>query len=214
MTKDQGQKTASFLCGVAAFVLAGSFAARNLTTWPARIGYPGEESYEGTPLAEMLRLGQGVPIYAPPSPEGFAAATYGPLYYLLGSRLVSHDQPSYLPLRLLSVLGTLGCAAGCGLLALWLTRSYLATFLGPLAFLAYAMVTHYGVQALPDSVALLLFFSGFLVAYRFQASRSLLPAAPASTTSRNMSLARWQCSAFCCLRNNTAALWSSLGYWR
>jgi hypothetical protein len=173
-----GKASASFVCGLAGFVLAASFATRNLATWPARIAYPGEESYEGTPLAEMVRLRQGDPIYASPSPEGFAAATYGPFYYLLGSRLINRGSPSYLPLRLLSVLGTLGCAAGCGLLAFWLTRSYLAAFLSPLVFLSYAMVTRYGVQAPPDGAALLLFFGGFLVAYRFRASRAVLLAAP------------------------------------
>jgi hypothetical protein len=179
MVSTPGAKgSASFLCGLAAFVLAGSFAAQNLATWPARLRYPGEESFEGTPLAEMLHLRQGVPIYARPTAEGFNAATYGPLYYLLGSRLVNPDNPSYLPLRLLSVLGTLGCAAGCGLLAFWLTRSLLAAFLSPLVFLSFAMVTRYAIQALSDGVALLLFFSGFLVAYRFQGKRGLLLAAP------------------------------------
>src|ERR1035441_8404622 len=79
-------------------------------TWPARILYPGEESYEGSALVEIARLGQGVPIYAAPSNEGFAGATYGPLYYLVGSRLVNPKRPSYLPLRLLSALGILRCA--------------------------------------------------------------------------------------------------------
>jgi hypothetical protein len=169
--------SAFFLCGLAASVLAASFAVRNLATWPTRLAYPGEEAYEGTPLAEILQLQQGVPIYAPPRAEGFADVAYGPLYYFLGSRVVTPYSPSYLGLRLLSVLGTLGCAAACGLLAFWLTRSWLAASLGPLVFLSYAMVTRYAILALSDGVALFLFFCGFLLAYRFRASPALLLAA-------------------------------------
>jgi hypothetical protein len=163
---------------LAAFLLAGFFAVRNLTSWHARITYPGEESYEGCALAEIVRLAQGVHIYSPPSDEGFAGATYGPLYYLVGSRLVSPGSPSYFPLRLLSALAILGCAAGCGLLAYWITRNRLAAFLSPLVFLSYGVVTFHGVSALSDSVALLFFFSGFLVAYRYRYSRALLLSAP------------------------------------
>ena len=168
----------SIACWLIAFLLAGFFAVRNLATWPARMLYPGEESYEGSALVEIARLGQGVPIYAAPSNEGFAGATYGPLYYLVGSRLVNPKRPSYLPLRLLSALGILGCAAGCGLLAFWLSRSHLAAYLSPLIFLSYGVVTYHGVSALSDNVALLLFFSGFLTAYRFRNSSAILLAAP------------------------------------
>jgi hypothetical protein len=169
---------AALACALTAFVLAGFFAVRNLSSWHTRITYPGEESYEGCALAEMVRLAQGVPIYAPPSDEGFVGATYGPLYYLVGSRLVNPASPSYTPLRLLSALAILACATACGLLAFWITRSRLAAFLSPLVFLSYGVVTFHGVSALSDSVALLLFFAGFLVAYRFRNSKGLLLAAP------------------------------------
>ena len=165
-------------CAIAAFILAGFFAVRNLSTWHSRITYPGDESYEGCALAEAARLGQGVHIYAPPSDKGFAGATYGPLYYLTGSKLVNPFHPSYVPLRLLSAFAILGCALGCGLLAYWATKSWLATALSPLFFLSYGIVTFHGVSALSDNVALLLFFSGFLVAYRFRYSKAILFAAP------------------------------------
>ncbi len=169
---------AGLACALTAFLLAGFFAVRNLSSWNTRISYPGEESYEGCALAEMARLGLGVQIYDPPSDKGFAGATYGPLYYLLGSRLINPQKPSYFPLRLLSALAILGCAAGCGLLAFWNTRNWLAAILSPLMFLSYGVVTFHGVSALSDSVALLLFFSGFLVAYKFRNSSTLLLAAP------------------------------------
>jgi hypothetical protein len=166
------------LLGILALFLEFGFASKNLATWPARIGYPGEESYEGIPLAEMARLQRGIAIYAPPSREGFADATYGPLYYLLGSHLIDANHPSYLPLRLLSALATLGLAAGGGVLTFWVTRSRLAALLSPLMFLSYAFVSRQGTSALSDSVALLLFFSGFLVSYHFRHDRRLLWACP------------------------------------
>jgi hypothetical protein len=171
----------SALCGFLAFLLAGFFAARNVSSWPARISYPGEESYEGCALAEAARLGQGVPIYAPSSAEGLAGATYGPLYFILSSHLIHPFSPSYFPLRLLSALAIVCCAGGCSLLTFWLTRSYFATFLSPLVFLSYGIVTYHGVSALSDNVALFLFFSGFLVAYRLRNSRAVLFAVPLMT---------------------------------
>jgi hypothetical protein len=167
-----------FLYGLAAFLLTGFFVARNLATWPARLSYPGDESYEGVALAEVLHLRQGVPIYAPAAVNGFDAATYGPLFYLLGEYLIDPSNLSYFPLRLLSVLGIFGCAFCCGLLAFWLTQSYLAAFLSPLVFLSYGMVTGHAIQALSDGVALFLSFAGFLVAYRLRAGRAILLAAP------------------------------------
>jgi hypothetical protein len=182
VTTGFGKKVnATLLCTVSAFLLAGLFAVRNVSSWPARISYPGEESYEGAALAETARLGQGIPIYSPPSPQGFAGATYGPLFFLVGSRLIDPKNPSYFRLRLLSALAILGCATGCGLLAFWLTSSYVAAYLGPLVFLAYGIVTFHGVAALSDNVALFLFFSGFLVAYRFRDNRAILFAIPLIT---------------------------------
>jgi hypothetical protein len=60
-------------------------------------------------LAEMVHLRQGRRIYDPPTAERFDAAIYGPLYYLPGARLVDLQQPSLLPFRLISLIGTLGC---------------------------------------------------------------------------------------------------------
>jgi hypothetical protein len=171
----------ALLCGVTAFVLAGFFAFRNVSSWPARISYPGEESYEGCALAETARLAAGVQIYAPPSSQGFAGATYGPLFFLVGSRLINPSSPSYVPIRLLSALAILGCAAGCGLLAFWLTGSRLAGWLSPVVFLSYGVVTYHGVSMLSDNVALFLFFSGFILAYRFRNSPAILTAVPLMT---------------------------------
>jgi hypothetical protein len=166
------------VCSWAALLLAGLFAARNLATWPTRLAYPGEESYEGVGLAEIVHLRQGVPIYAPAAAGRYDAATYGPLYYILAGRFINPENPSYSTLRFFSTVGILGCATGCGLLAFWLTQSWQSAFLSPMVFLSYGMVSANGIQSHSDSVALLLAFSGFLLAYRFRGSRVLLFAVP------------------------------------
>ncbi len=163
---------------IVAFLFAGFFAVRNIATWPPRLAYPGEESYEGPALCNIVDIKQGLPAYADGAKTRFDEGTYGPFYYILGARLVNPYSPSYLPLRILSMLGLLGCAACCGMLAYWLSQSYAAAFLSPLVFLSYRMATDTGISALSDSVALLLFFSAFLVAFRFRNSRAILFAAP------------------------------------
>ncbi len=189
MASSEGNRSTSFKFTLApnkkflltfwAFLLTGLFSGWHLATWPVRLRYPGEQNFaEGIPLAEMLHLREGAPIYAPPTLERFDSANYGPLYYLLGARLVDPNHPAYLPLRLVSLAGLVGCAAGCGLLALWLGQGYLAAALAPLLFLAYGFVTDHGTSARCDVASLLLFFSGFLIAYRFQNSQALLLAAP------------------------------------
>lgn len=166
------------LAGSALFV-ASLFAARHLATWPVRLRYPGEASYiEGIPLAEMLQLRQGVPIYEPPSTKRFNAVIYGPLYYLLGARMINPNKPAYLPLREVSLAALVGCAACCSILALWLAGTYFAAALAPILFLAYDFVNCYGTSSRCDVVALFFFFAGFLVAYRFQNGRAMLLAVP------------------------------------
>jgi hypothetical protein len=162
-----------------AVLLAGLFAARQLGTWPVRLRYPGEADFvEGIHLTQMQHLRQGLPVYAPASSQRFDAMTYGPLYYLLGARLINPEQPAYRPLRILSMLATLGSAAGCGLLAYWLARTYLAAVLAALIFLAYGFVIQYGASARADSLADCLFFWGFLVAYRFRDTKKVRWAIP------------------------------------
>lgn len=162
-----------------ALILAGSFAWGNVVSWPVKLKYPGEENLaEGVPLLEMLHMREGTRIYDPPSATKFDAPSYGPLYYLLGSRLIDPQAPAYLRLRLLSMAGMLGCAAGCALLAFWLAGDAIAAVLAAFLFLSYRFVTLYGVSDRCDLVALCLCYSGFLVVYRLQDSRRLLWAVP------------------------------------
>lgn len=167
------------LLGFSAVVLALAFAGWNLSGWPAKLRYPGELNFiEGMPLAEMIHLRQGVPIYAPASGRSYDAANFGPLYYLVGARLVDPRAPAYLPLRLLSTLGTLGCAGACGLLAYWLAQSYFAAALSVFLFLSFGFVNRHGVSARSDMVALFLAFVGFLIAFKIRNRTTLLLATP------------------------------------
>jgi hypothetical protein len=164
---------------VSTLLLVVFFAGLQISTWPVRLRYPGEgNGIEGMRLAEMQHLRHGVPIYAPATAERFDAAIYGPLYYLIGSRLIDPDRPAYLPLRLLAALGTLGCAAASGLLAFALGRKVLAAVLAPLIVLSYAIVTFYGTSSRPDSLALCLSVAGVVIAYRFRESPRVLLATP------------------------------------
>jgi hypothetical protein len=162
-----------------AWALPGFFAARNLATWPVRLRYPGElDGVEGRELAEMVYLREGEPIYALPSGGSFHATNYGPLYYLLGAALVNPQRPTYVPMRLVSTLATVALAGACGLLAWWMTTEWAAGAMGFLLFLAFKFVTTYGTCARSDTMALLFWFSGFLIAYRFRYSSRFLWAAP------------------------------------
>lgn len=159
--------------------LAGAFAGYEISTWPAKLRYPGEESLaEGPRLAEMVHLREGRRIYDPPSLEGFDASIHGPLYLLLGSRIVDPRAPSFLGPRLLSLLATLGCAAACAVFAWRLSSSSFAALLAPLIFLSFRFVTFQGVSDRCDTGGLVLSISGFIVAWRFRRRSALLWAVP------------------------------------
>jgi hypothetical protein len=167
---------------LASIALPGFFAARHLSTWAARVEYPGElDNAESSVLAEMVHLREGVPVYAPASTQRYDSVLYGPLFYLLGSHLIDPQNPSHEHLRVITVLATLGMAMGCALLAFWLGRCYIAAILAALLFLDYPFVTHFGTQDRCDGISLLLWFSGFLTAYRFRDSNKILFAVPLMT---------------------------------
>ncbi len=63
---------APLVFGLMASAIVIYLAYRNLSSWPVAVRYPGEISdIEGRPMTEMVLLRQGVPIYAPPSPERY-----------------------------------------------------------------------------------------------------------------------------------------------
>ncbi len=165
----------------AIFIAAGGLTIWNLSTWPSRLRYPGEldgDGTEGMRLAEMQHLRQGVPAYAPASPDRFDAMIYGPLYYWLGARLIDPQNVSYRPMRIVSLLALLGCVAGAGFLAFWLTRRRLAAILAALLLLSYGFVSLKGLSVRCDMAGLALVFWGFIVAYRNRARPAILYSAP------------------------------------
>jgi hypothetical protein len=163
----------------ALFLLVGTPAALNIKSWPTRLQYPGDLSaIEGVCLAETSHFRQGIPVYAPASAERFNAMIYGPLYYLLASRLVNTERPTYFPLRFLGLVATLGMAAGCTLLAFWLTGSRAASLFAFLFYFSWSIVSDYGLTARCDMTALLLDYWGLLLAYRFRGSLRIVWVAP------------------------------------
>src|SRR5581483_2406188 len=118
---------------VVALVLVVCFAVLQLSRWPQRLRYPGEEDgAEGTQLAEMVHLRQGVAIYRTPSDGEFDGAIYGPFAYLLGAAVIDPVHPSYLPLRLLSLAATFGLASLAAMFVFQMTHSIFGAMLAPL----------------------------------------------------------------------------------
>jgi hypothetical protein len=163
-----------------AILMVGTVVFHHLYQWPVRIQYPGDEYFGGDsiPLVELVHLRRGIPIYAPVSGDRYDAANWGPLYYLLGSKMVDPTAPGYRPLRILSMLGTLGSALGCAFLAFWYSRSYGAAVLAPLLFLSYGFVSWNGLSVRSDTVALCLCVAGSAIAYRFRFQRMMLLGVP------------------------------------
>src|SRR5207245_226004 len=82
--------------------------------------------------------------------------------------LIDPTHPGYLGFRILGALTTLGSAAACGVLAFWVSGSWLGAVLAPLIYLSFAVVSPFDVTARSDSRALLMSFAAFLVVYRFR----------------------------------------------
>lgn len=81
------------------------------------------------------------------------------------------ESPSYSTLRTVSVLATLATSAACGLLAFWLSGSWLAGATGALIWLGFPVVGAFGPTDRSDMPTLALAFAGLLVAYRYRRSR-------------------------------------------
>src|SRR5690349_23548301 len=150
-----------------ALTIAGYFAIVQLSKWPARLRYPGEEdAAEGTQLSEMVHLRRGVQIYRVPANGEFDGAVYGPLCYLLGAAVINPERPSYLPLRLLSLLGTMGLAVVSASFVFRLTKNRIGAAMAALLLLGSAYIGRYGISARADMIALLLAFTGFFIFFK------------------------------------------------
>jgi hypothetical protein len=166
------------LASIISIVIMSYFAVSQITNWPDRLRYPGEEDgAEGTQLSEMVHLRQGRPIYRAPSAGEFDGAVYGPLCYLLGAAVIDPLHPAYLPLRMLSLLATLGIAILASVFVFRLTGSKYGAVLAPILLLASPYIGRYGISARADMVALMLSFAGFVIFYSNRSSRRALAAA-------------------------------------
>jgi hypothetical protein len=102
----------------------------------AGLKYPYQmDSEEGFVLWQAWQLRQGRNIFRPLDTPPYVAATYGPVYPLLGAATLGRAKPSFFGGRLIAALSV---AAICAIL-FWIvgmrTRHWLAALLGPLLFL-------------------------------------------------------------------------------
>ncbi len=89
-------------------VVGSLFIGAVLVVAVSRLGYPYElEWMEGGTLQTVQRLSAGLPIYVSPSLD-FVPFIYTPLYFYLGAGLSKVLGEGFLPLRLLSLLASLG----------------------------------------------------------------------------------------------------------
>ena len=103
-------------------LLAGlAILAMGVFAWVAwqRVGYPFElEWMEGAMVDHAARIGQGLPIYAPPGPD-HVAFLYTPLFYWLTALLAVGLGDGFLTARLIGLLATVAAVA---LLGHWVRR--------------------------------------------------------------------------------------------
>src|SRR5713101_5317694 len=141
----------TWLMPLVALAIVTYFATIQLANWPERLRYPGEEdAVEGTQLSEMVHLRRGVHIYRLPSDGEFDGVIYGPLCYLLGATVINPNQPAYAPLRVLSLLATVGLAIASALLAFRLTRRKIAGAMAVFLLCGSAFIGRYGISARAD----------------------------------------------------------------
>lgn len=87
------------------------FLASYLVLALARIGYPYELQWmEGGSVDHVARVLRGQPLYVRPSLD-FTPFLYTPLYYYLSAGVASLTGIGFMPLRLVSLLASLGCCA-------------------------------------------------------------------------------------------------------
>jgi hypothetical protein len=172
---EKPNQTRNLVLQYAALCLLAYFAIIQISRWPARLRYPGEEDgAEGTQLTEMVHLRRGEHIYRVPSNGEFDGAIYGPLCYLTGAAVIDPSKPEYLPLRLLSLLATAGIVILAAAFVRSLTKQKLGAATTVVLLLSTIFLGRYGISARPDMMALLLAFAGFVVFAQNRGSRRAL----------------------------------------
>jgi hypothetical protein len=154
-------RTLRAAAAVAGVAVIGVYLGIALT----RLGYPGHlEILEGNSLVEVHRILAGQQLYAAPS-ASYVADGYTPLYFAVSAAAASVLGPSYLPLRLVSLIASLACFAILGRLVQRETRSRTAGLAaaGLLAATYFATATWFDVGRV-DSLFLALSAAGLYAA--------------------------------------------------
>jgi hypothetical protein len=106
------------------------FMALFLYTALRRIHYPFSfDQVEGGMVTSVWRIAHGLPLYVKPS-QSFVPYLYAPLFFYLAAAATKLTGVGYAALRLVSILGTLGCFAVIFAIVYAETRSRLAAIAG------------------------------------------------------------------------------------
>ena len=160
---------------IAAVYVVGPIAAAVM-----RIVYPFQlDRFEGPMLQEVRRLTLGQQIYVPPGLE-YVPTLYGPLYFYLSAGLATLTGVSFTPLRIISLIASIGAACFVYLLASRDARSPLAGVLAACLFLGAADVRAGGLETVRVDALCVLFLTGAIYTARLadfhSSSRSRLSA--------------------------------------
>jgi hypothetical protein len=119
LARPDGLRVLRFLAAMLGLAAIGTFLAVALT----RLTYPLVlEVLESNSLVEVHRILAGQPLYAAPS-ASYVPDGYPPLYFAVSAAAASVLGPSYLPLRLVSLVSSLACFAVLGRLVQRETRT-------------------------------------------------------------------------------------------
>jgi hypothetical protein len=146
---------------------AAAYPIAYVTVAALRVGYPFElEWMEGGTLAHVHRVLAGQPLYVPPT-LSFVPFIYAPGYYYASAPLARLLGEGFAPLRLVSLLASLGCFAVVLALVRRETKSREAAVLAACLLAAtYAESGTFFDLARADSLYLLLLLAAVAVARR------------------------------------------------
>jgi hypothetical protein len=145
-------------------VLAISAIVLTLSVAVQHVVYPfALEWLEDGALIQVQRILQGQPIYVAPSLE-YVAFIYPPLYFYVSAMVAQFTGLSFLPLRLVSLLASVGSATIIGTLVYRHTRERIAVVAAVGLFAAtYGVALGYYDLARVDALMTVLVLGGFLV---------------------------------------------------
>ena len=165
------------LAGVLLWFFVGFLST--LRTWYDIVVYPGEVDFtEGIVLYEVNQLREGNNIYKDRNSEGFAAANFGPFFYILNAVVSSFRPDSYFPHRILSLFGVALMSSSFCFFIWSKTKSWIGVlFALTLSIWPFSIIV-FGPTLKPDSLALGFLFIGLIIGLLRQESNAALWAIP------------------------------------